>query len=58
MNFALSGTAALRGTQALDLHADGNINLQVMEAFDPDVFSAGSVKLNAAVQGHYVASRP
>jgi translocation and assembly module TamB len=51
MNFALTGTAALTGTQALDVHADGNVNLQMAQAFDPDIFSAGSVQLNAAIQG-------
>src|SRR5205085_6920123 len=51
MNFALSGTAALSGKQELNLHTDGNVNLKIVEAFDPDVFSEGSVVLNAAVQG-------
>jgi translocation and assembly module TamB len=51
MNLALSGTAALQGKQALDLHANGNINLEVAQAFDPTIFAAGSVQLNAAVQG-------
>jgi translocation and assembly module TamB len=51
MNLSLTGTAALRGTQALDLRADGNVNLAVIEAFDPDVFSSGGVALSAAAQG-------
>jgi translocation and assembly module TamB len=51
MNFALSGTAAFTGAQALNVRADGNVNLQVIEAFDPDIFSSGSVQLNAVVQG-------
>jgi translocation and assembly module TamB len=51
MNFTISGTAGLTGTQALDLRADGNVNLALAEAFNPDIFSAGSIKLNAAVKG-------
>ena len=51
MNFNVSGTAALAGTQALDLHAEGDVNLALVEAFDPDIYSAGTVKLNASVKG-------
>lgn len=50
-NLAITGTAGLRDPQALNLRADGNIKLEVLESFDSDIFSSGSVVLNAAVTG-------
>jgi translocation and assembly module TamB len=50
-NLSLSGTASIQDPQSLDLRADGNIHLELAEAFDPDVFSSGTVVVNAAVQG-------
>jgi translocation and assembly module TamB len=55
-NLSLSGTASIQDPQALDLRADGNIHLELVEAFDPDVFAAGTVLVNAAVQG--TAAKP
>jgi translocation and assembly module TamB len=48
---SVTGTAALANGRALNLRADGNIKLDVLEALNPDIFSAGSVTLNAAVTG-------
>ncbi len=47
----LSGTASLAGAQSLNLHADGNLNLAILQAFDADIFSSGHVTLNANVKG-------
>ncbi|MFN7998910.1 MAG: translocation/assembly module TamB domain-containing protein [Bryobacteraceae bacterium] len=50
-DLSLSGTAALQGSRALDLRADGSVHLELLEAFDADVFSSGVIALNAALQG-------
>jgi translocation and assembly module TamB len=50
-DLALNGTAALSGARAVNLRANGNVKLEVLEAFGPDIFSSGSVVLNAAVTG-------
>jgi translocation and assembly module TamB len=47
----VSGTAPLHGSQAVNLRADGNINLEALEAFSANIFSAGAIVLNAAVTG-------
>jgi translocation and assembly module TamB len=52
----VTGTAALSGARALNLRADGNLNLELLEAFSADIYSAGSVILAAAVTG--TASQP
>jgi translocation and assembly module TamB len=59
-NLAISGTASIdhtgkdagQGAQPLNLKADGNINLEVLEAFSSDTFSSGAITLNAAVTGN------
>jgi translocation and assembly module TamB len=48
---ALSGSAPIRGSQPMNLRADGNIRLELLEAFSPTIFSAGAVTLAAAVTG-------
>jgi len=53
----VSGTAAMGTTStgsnpALNLRADGNINLEALEAFSKNVFTKGAVTLNAAVTGN------
>jgi translocation and assembly module TamB len=50
-NLSVTGTAALGNPQSLNLRADGNIKLDLLEAFSPDIFSAGNIVLNAAVTG-------
>jgi len=54
-NLAIGGSAALRNAggqpQPLNLKANGSVKLEMLEAFDPDIFSSGAVTLNAAVSG-------
>lgn len=50
-NLSLSGTAGLASPHTMNLRADGNIHLEILEAFDPDIYSSGAVTLNAAVTG-------
>ncbi len=47
----VTGTAAIADPKKLNLRADGNVKLEILEAFNPDIFSAGNVTLNAAVSG-------
>ncbi len=51
VDLALTGTAALQGNRALALHANGNLNLQLLEAFNSEIYSSGTVTLNAAIGG-------
>lgn len=51
INVALSGSAPIEGPQNMNLRADANVNLQLLESFDASIVSAGSVTLNAAVGG-------
>jgi translocation and assembly module TamB len=50
-DLTLSGTAALSGTRAVNLRANGNMKLDVAEAISNNILSSGSVTLNAAVTG-------
>ncbi len=50
-NLAVTGSASLGNPQSLDVHANGNLKLDLLEAFSPDIFSSGNVVLNAAVTG-------
>jgi translocation and assembly module TamB len=50
-NLTVSGTAPLKGPRQMNLRADGNIRLDVLQAFDPNIFSSGAVTLNTAVTG-------
>ena len=50
-DLSLTGTAAIGAQKPMNLHATGNVKLEVLEAFDPDIFSAGAITLNAAVTG-------
>ena len=47
----LAGTASLAEPKALDLRADGSVHLEILEGFDPSIFSSGTVALNATVKG-------
>jgi translocation and assembly module TamB len=55
-NLTLTGTASMLEPRALNLHVDGNVKLEVLEAIDPDIFSSGVVLLSAAVTGN--AAKP
>jgi translocation and assembly module TamB len=48
-NLAITGTASMN--DAINLRVDGKVKLEVLEAFDPDIFSSGSIALNATVTG-------
>jgi len=50
-DLALSGTASFAGSRAVNLRAHGRLDLQAVQAFNPDIFSSGEVALNAAVTG-------
>jgi translocation and assembly module TamB len=48
---SVSGTAALTGAQALGLQVNGNVNLEMLEALSPEIYSSGAITLNAAIAG-------
>src|SRR5262249_28747739 len=48
---SITGTAAITGTRPLNLRADGDIGLDVLQAFSQDVFASGAITLNAAATG-------
>ena len=50
-DFSAQGTAQLTGKRTLDFHADGRVNLKLIETFDPDFTSSGNVALNLTVSG-------
>lgn len=54
-NLMIHGTASIKGpgagSQPVNLQANGNIKLEALEAFDPEIFSSGAVTLNASVTG-------
>lgn len=50
-SLTVTGTAAVTGTGALNLRAAGNVQLGILQAFDPDIYSSGQVTLDAAVTG-------
>ena len=51
VNLTLTGTGSLAAPHDLALRAAGNVKLELLEAFDPDLFSSGSIVLTAAVSG-------
>jgi translocation and assembly module TamB len=48
---SVTGTANITGTKAVNLRANGNVKLEVLQAFSPDIFSSGGIVLNATVAG-------
>ncbi|HUB31717.1 MAG TPA: translocation/assembly module TamB domain-containing protein [Bryobacteraceae bacterium] len=46
-----SGAIPLTGATGFNIRADGNLNLTLLEAFNPDLYSSGSVTLAAVVTG-------
>jgi translocation and assembly module TamB len=45
------GSAQLSGTRALDLSADGRLDLKLLSGFDPDLTASGLVTMNLTVGG-------
>lgn len=50
-DFSAHGTAQLAGERALDLRADGHVNLKLIESFNPDFTSSGTVTVGMSVGG-------
>jgi translocation and assembly module TamB len=50
-DLSLTGTASIADPKALNLRANGSVQLEIAEAFSPNVFAGGAVTLNAAVTG-------
>ncbi|HLI83369.1 MAG TPA: translocation/assembly module TamB domain-containing protein [Bryobacteraceae bacterium] len=50
-DLTLTGTADLSGPRTLNLHSTGSVKLEVLQAFNPEVYSAGNIAWNAAVTG-------
>ena len=50
-DISLTGDANLAGTQALDVHAQGKLDLKLMQTLDPDVRSSGMATLLAHLTG-------
>jgi translocation and assembly module TamB len=50
-NLSMTGTASLAVPRGVAMRAAGNLQLEVLEAFNKDVFASGSVALNAAIHG-------
>jgi translocation and assembly module TamB len=48
---AITGSAPIAGQQPLNVRVNGNVKLELLEAFDPGIYSEGAVTLNAAVTG-------
>jgi translocation and assembly module TamB len=48
---SLRGTAQLNGAQQLDLHADGHLNLRLLQTFNPGMVSSGTTTLTLDVAG-------
>lgn len=50
-NFSLTGTVSLKDKNPLDLRVSGNLNLEVLENFNPDLISSGMLTADASVRG-------
>jgi translocation and assembly module TamB len=50
-NLSLTGTAALMGTQELDVTGNGAVNMKLAQTFDPDITSSGHVDFNVEAGG-------
>ncbi|HLH18757.1 MAG TPA: translocation/assembly module TamB domain-containing protein [Bryobacteraceae bacterium] len=50
-DLTVSGTASIAPPFRLDLRAGGKFQLDLLEAFSPDIYSAGNIVLTAAVTG-------
>ncbi|HWY21859.1 MAG TPA: translocation/assembly module TamB domain-containing protein [Candidatus Acidoferrum sp.] len=50
-DFTAHGSVQLSGDRALDLTADGHVDLKLLSSFDPDVTSSGLVTMNVTLGG-------
>lgn len=50
-HFNLTGTASLKGDRALNLSANGSINLKLAETLDPELTSSGVADTNIKIDG-------
>jgi translocation and assembly module TamB len=50
-DLTLSGNVGLAGKGTLNLRAAGDVKLEVLETFNPSIFSSGRVVLTAAIMG-------
>lgn len=50
-NLDITGTAGIRPPYRLDLRADGDFRMDLVQAFVDDAYAAGVAELNAAVRG-------
>jgi translocation and assembly module TamB len=50
-DFSAHGTASLAGNRDLDLAAEGHLNLQLIQNFNPDFTSSGTVDVGMTVTG-------
>ncbi|MFB3916040.1 MAG: translocation/assembly module TamB domain-containing protein [Terriglobales bacterium] len=49
-----SGTLQLSGTRALDVTANGHVNLKLLQSYDPNIVSYGTVTMNVTLGGTIV----
>lgn len=50
-DLSVSGTAPIAGAQPMNLRANGNVKLEILEAFDSNIYSSGGITLNASATG-------
>lgn len=50
-DLSLNGSVQLTGDRDLDLHAQGQANMQLIQNYDPDFVTSGEVAVNVAVTG-------
>jgi translocation and assembly module TamB len=50
-DFSATGQAALTGDQALEVRADGRINMRILQSFSPEYSSSGLTTINLNVRG-------
>jgi translocation and assembly module TamB len=57
-DFTAHGSIQLSGDRALDLTADGHLDLKLLSSFDPDFASSGLVTMNVTVGGTLARPAP
>lgn len=50
-NFSAAGTVSLAGARELNLRANGNLNLQILQSFSPEYTASGLTSLDMRVTG-------
>ena len=53
-DFSGNGSVQLTGDRKLDLHAQGKVDLRLIQSFNSDFTSSGSVAINLAVSGTFL----